>query len=247
MAVVSRGGNTHAQGHDKGHGHGAGGDAAGVKRHREEALGHKGDQKENDGIEPHQHVGQGDAEQHSQKGHHQEKAHPRRHAEDEGPVGDGGDLLGQHLEIGLGDGDDEPQDEAQKHHQPQPPAPGHGRAGPLPHGGHADLGPQGEEHDPHHDHGGSEEEAQKHAGGKRRRGKAQDQDDADDGHHRGQSLAQLFPQLGECRSDGQKHSSFLMFPHLAILYHINQPRRNGVFRKNGELFRDAPGRSVKSG
>ena len=97
MTVAADGSDADAQRHDEGDRDGAGGHAAGVKRHGEELLGHKGRQHEDEGIEHHEELGQRNAQQHTQEGHHKEEAYACGHREDQGHVGDGGNLIGQHL------------------------------------------------------------------------------------------------------------------------------------------------------
>ena len=195
VAVVSDGGDAHAQRHDKGYRHGAGGDAAGVKGHRQKALGHKQGKAEHQYVAAHQQVGQGDAQQHTQQGHHQKQAHAAGHREDQHIVGYGGHLLGQHLQVRLGNGDDEAQNKAQGRHHPDFFAAGHGGAHLFPHGRHTDLRAQGEEHGPHHDEGRAHQKAQQNAGRYGRHGEAQHHHDADDGQDRPEGLRQLFFQF----------------------------------------------------
>ena len=113
MAVASDRRNAHTQRHDKGHGHGAGGHAAGVKRHGEELLGHKGRQQKDEPIEQHQQLRQRNADKHTQEGKDQKQAHARRHRKDQRAAGDGGHLICQHLQVRLGDGDKEAQQKAE--------------------------------------------------------------------------------------------------------------------------------------
>lgn len=75
--------------HDEGNGDGAGGHAAGIKGHGKKFLWHKGGQHKDEPVEHHQQLGQGNAQQHTQEGDHEEQPHACRHREDEGHVGDG--------------------------------------------------------------------------------------------------------------------------------------------------------------
>ena len=101
MAVGTDGRHTDAQRHDEGDGHGAGGDAAGVEGHGQKLFRHKCSQKEDGSVKDDQQPGQWDAQQHTQEGHDEEDAHARSHREDEGHVGDGGYLIGKHLQVRL--------------------------------------------------------------------------------------------------------------------------------------------------
>ena len=97
MAVGTDGGHADTQRHDEWNGDGAGGHAAGIKGHGKKFLWHKGGQHKDEPVERHQQLGQGNAQQHTQEGDHEEQPHACRHREDEGHVGDGGHLIGQYL------------------------------------------------------------------------------------------------------------------------------------------------------
>ena len=97
MAVGTDGGHADTQRHDERNGDGAGGHAAGIKGHGKKFLWHKGGQHKDEPVEHHQQLGQGNAQQHTQEGDHEEQPHACRHREDEGHVGDGGHLIGQYL------------------------------------------------------------------------------------------------------------------------------------------------------
>ena len=197
VTVASDGGHTDTQRHDEGHRDGAGGHAAGVKGDGQELFGHEGRQHEDQPVEHDEELGQRDAQQHAQEGHDEEEAHARRDREDERHVGDGGDLVGQDLQVRLGDGDEEAQRKPHPDDEGDAAAPGQHRAHPLAHGAHAHLGTQGKEHDAHDDHGRTQQKAEQDAGGDRRDGKAEHQHDRHDGQHGLQCFEQFFPQFGK--------------------------------------------------
>ena len=118
IAVVTDGGNTHAQCHDKRHRHGAGGHAAGIKGDGTEITGNEECQNEYDQIQRHQQVGQRHAQQHTQNGHRQEQTHTHGHSQNQRAVRNGGHQLSQHLQIRLGNGDDHAQQKAEQHNDP---------------------------------------------------------------------------------------------------------------------------------
>ena len=195
MAVASDGTDANAQRHDKGDRHGAGGHAAGIEGHGQKAFWDEQRQGEYHCVKAQKQMGQGDAQQHTQHGHHQKQPDARRHRIDQRAVGDGGHLLRQHLQVRLGDGDDEAQNKAHQDHQPELAAPGDLRAGAGAHGRHGGLRAQREKHNADNDHHCAHQKAQQNAGGDRCDGKAQHQHDANNGQHRLHGLCKLFLEL----------------------------------------------------
>ena len=197
MAVAADRRHAHAQRHDKRYRHGAGGHTAGVKGHGQKLPGHKGSQHEHKAVERHQQRRQRHAQQHAQERDGEEQAHARRHREDQGLVGDGGHLIGQHLQVRLRNGDEEPQQKADAQDHRQFAAPGEHSTHTLAHGGHAHFCAQCKEHDAHHDEHRTQQKAQQDAGRHRRNGKAQHQHNGHNGQHGLQGFQQFFPQFGE--------------------------------------------------
>ena len=184
MAVGTDGGHADAQRHNEWNGHGAGGHAAGIKSDRQKLFGDERGQNEDDAVEQHKEPRQRDAEEHPQKRHDEEQAHACRYRKDQGHVGDGGHLIGQHLQVRLRDGDEEAQQEADPDDEGQAPGLGEHGAHPLAHGGHAHLRAQRKEHDAHNDHGGAQQKAEQDAGGDGGNGKAEHQHNGHNGQHR---------------------------------------------------------------
>ena len=173
LFVASDGGNAHAQRHDEGHRHGAGGHAAGVKGHGQEVRVGQGGQNKHDGIEDQQQRPQGDTQQDTQHADGQEDAHAHGHREDQHGLVDARHVLGQDLQVRLGNGNDHAQNEGQHQNEPQAAGFGHLRAHQIAHLGHGQLRAQREQahaqnqHDRAHQKGqhqsaahGNEEETQ---------------------------------------------------------------------------------------
>ena len=118
MAVISHRGDTDAKRHDKRHRHRSGGHAAGVKGYAQEVLRDKKGQHKHKRIKNQQHRRQRNTEQHTQQSHHQKSAHAAGHRQNQGHVGNGRHLIGQHLQIRLGYGDDKAQQKGQRNHHP---------------------------------------------------------------------------------------------------------------------------------
>lgn len=103
--IVSHGGHADAQRHDERHGDRPGGDAAGVESHGQKGIRRAEGQNENNDVAHQQHPGQGDFPPDADQGQGQEHAHAQCHGQDQRHVGNAGDLVGQHLQVRLGNGD----------------------------------------------------------------------------------------------------------------------------------------------
>ena len=119
MAVVTDGGDTHTEGHDKGDGHGAGGHAAGVKGHGPVIRGGQGRQQEHTAVQANQQPLERNPEQDAQHAQHQEDAHAHADGHDQHRRVDGGDIVRQHGQVGLGHRHRDAQQEADGQNQQQ--------------------------------------------------------------------------------------------------------------------------------
>lgn len=180
-----------------GHRHRAGGDAAGIEGHRKELLRHEPREQENEDVDPDQQVGELDAQQHTQHGDDQKNAHPDRHGDDQDHIGDARDLLGQHLEVGLGHGDEDAHEQAHKDDQPHPARLGDGGPHVAADRGHGQVGAQGEEPHPQNQQKRPEHKAHQQAVGNGGDGKAEQEDDPRHRQDGGEGFLQL---LGKNRS-----------------------------------------------
>ena len=137
--IVSHRGHTDAQGHNEGHGDWPGGDAAGVEGHGQKGVRRAEGQDKNDDVTHQQHPGQGDFPPDTDQGQGQEHAHAQRHGQDQRHVGDAGDLVGQHLQVWLGNGDHHAEDEAHQQRDAHALALGQFHADALAHGQHGHV------------------------------------------------------------------------------------------------------------
>ena len=185
VLIASDGGNADAHRHDERHGHRAGRHAAGVERYGKEILGHEHGENKNHDVEAHQHRVERDGEQHTQHGEAEKQSHADRHGDDEDHVRHGLHLIGEHLQVRLGNGDEKAQQKAERQHDADPARLGDARAHALAHRRHGQLRAEGEEHHAHHQQHRAEEKRHQHARRERGDGEAQDQHDGEDGQHRG--------------------------------------------------------------
>ena len=192
VLIASDGRHTDTQRHDKGHRDGAGGNAAGIKGHRHKVVGHKEGQGEHQDVEKEQGVRQGDVEEHTHLGNDQEEAHTQRHRQNEGHVGHGGQLLGQHLQVRLCNGDHHTQHKTYDERAPHSPALTDLNADTVAHGDHGHIHAQGEQAHAEHQQQRAEEEEHQSARGERCDGDADDQNDGGDGKHRRHGLFNFF-------------------------------------------------------
>ena len=113
------------------------------------------------------------------------QSHADRHGDDEDHIRHGLYLIGEHLQVRLGNGDEKAQQKAERQHDADPARLGDARAHALAHRRHGQLRAEGEEHHAHHQQHRAEEERHQHARRERGDGEAQDQHDGEDGQHRG--------------------------------------------------------------
>ena len=117
--VASDGCDTDAQRHNEGDGHRTGGHTAGVECHAEEAGIGESCQNKDDAVEEQQQPAKLNAQQDAQHTQQQKEAYTYRHRQDQHSTVDVGHIVGQHLQIRLGDGDDHAQQEADREDQQQ--------------------------------------------------------------------------------------------------------------------------------
>ena len=99
-------GKADAEGHDEGNGHGTGGDAAGIKGHRQKVFRDEEGQKEQENVEHQQHACERDPEENAEHGNGCEYTDPGGDGPDQDRIRNGSHLIGQNLQIRLGDGDE---------------------------------------------------------------------------------------------------------------------------------------------
>ena len=208
LFVASDGGDTNAQRHDEGYRHGAGGDAAGVKGHRQEVRVGQGGQNEHNGIEHQQQRPQGDAQQDTQHADGQENAHAYRHRQDQHGLVDARYVLGQHLQVRLSNGDDHAQNESQHQNEPQAAGLGHFRAYQIAHLGHGQLRTQREQAHANDQQHRAHQKGQHQAAAYGEKEKAQHRHDNGDGQY---GIHRLFQFTVDDFTTGQSNAPFLEF------------------------------------
>ncbi len=206
VLIASDRGDTDTQCHDEGHCHGAGGDAAGIEGHAEEAGVGKGCQHEHRTIEKQQQPPQLNTQQDAQHAQHQEKAHAHRHRQDQHHGVDVGNVAGQYLQVRFGDGDNDAQQEAGGQNQQQLSRLGQLGADVVAHRGHGGVGTIGKETHAHDQHHRTDDEGQHQIVGDRGDGKAQHHHDQGDGQYGGHAFPHFFVESG---FNSQKFTSFL--------------------------------------
>lgn len=102
---------------------------------------------------------------------------PDRHGDDQDHIGDARDLLGQHLEVGLGHSDEDAHEQAHEDDQPHPARLGDGGPHVAADRGHGQVGAQGEEPHPQNQQKRPEHKAHQQAVGNGGDGKAEQEDD----------------------------------------------------------------------
>ena len=192
ILVAAGGGHAQTQSHDKGHGDGPGGHAAGVEGYGDEVGRGEGRQQEHHPVKQQQQAAQGHPPPHPQGGHHQKQAHSHRHGEDQHHIGDGGDLVGQHRQVGLRHGGQHPKQKVQQNGDQQSFLSAEHRAHPLSHGQHGHVHPKGEE--AHADHQQHRPEQEQHQGARLKggNGDGQQEHNGRDGQDRGHGFLKLF-------------------------------------------------------
>nr|WP_235379836.1 transposase [Pseudoflavonifractor phocaeensis] len=147
------------------------------------------------GVKNQQQAAQGHAPADTQSGHGQEDAHTYGHSDHQNLGVDGGDLLGQNLEIGLRHGAQHTQEEVDQHGKEQAAGPAQRHAHPVSHGDHGHVYAQRKKAHPQNEQHSAEEEQDQRAWFQRRNGDGQNKDDGGDGKDGGHGFPVLFGQL----------------------------------------------------
>ena len=192
MPVGTDGGYADAERHNERNGHRAGGDAAGVKRHRKETGRDKKSDGKDEQIKDDQHAGQGDAEQHTQQCENQEYADADGDRRDQRDVGHAGHLLRKHLQIRLGNSNNKAKQEGQENDNSQFFAVSQTAADTLPHGAHGLFCALCKKHHADNQQHGAHQETEQNARRDRGDAEAQHQHDRNDREHGVQGFFQLF-------------------------------------------------------
>ncbi len=182
-------GKADAEGHDKGNRHGSGGDAAGVKGDGQKVPRNEEGQKKQENIQHQQHAGERNPEENAEHGDGRENADPGRNGPDQDGIRNGGHLVGQNLQIRLGNGDERADEKTDEGRNGDTLLANNPAADALAEGGHGNLRTQLEKTHSDDEQHGAHEEQRDRSDAHGNHGHAQDEYDDGDGENTGKGFS----------------------------------------------------------